>query len=102
MTIEFSREDESAWVNENAQHYVEPTSAELTQLVADAAGFIRNHSAGGDAAAAAAGGLPVAQAKAAIMYAWNENTEGGWLIKTKGTGTERLDAVAKALLGPSE
>ena len=90
------------WVNENAQHYVEPTSAELTQLVADAAGFIRNHSAGGGGGAAAAGGLPVAQAKAAIMYAWNENTEGGWLIKTKGTGTERLDAVAKALLGPSE
>ena len=38
------------------------------------------------------------EAQVALAYAWNENTEGGWLLPTKGNGTMRLDAVAKALL----
>jgi hypothetical protein len=36
-------------------------------------------------------------ANAIIIYAWNENDEGGWLIPTLFEGTARLDAVAKVL-----
>jgi hypothetical protein len=36
-------------------------------------------------------------ANAIIIYAWNENDEGGWLIPTLSEGTARLDAVAKVL-----
>jgi hypothetical protein len=34
---------------------------------------------------------------AVIIYAWNENDEGGWLIPTLSEGTARLDAIAKVL-----
>jgi hypothetical protein len=40
-----------------------------------------------------------AEANAAIIYAWNETDEGGWLVPTKGEGTARLDAISK-VLGP--
>ena len=36
-------------------------------------------------------------ANAIIIYAWNENDEGGWLVPTLSEGTARLDAVAKIL-----
>lgn len=32
-----------------------------------------------------------------IIYAWNENDEGGWLIPTLSEGTARLDAIARVL-----
>jgi len=32
-----------------------------------------------------------------IIYAWNENDEGGWLIPTLSEGTARLDAIAGVL-----
>ena len=32
-----------------------------------------------------------------IMYAWNENGEGGWLTPTKSEGTARLDAIKKVI-----
>ncbi len=38
-------------------------------------------------------------ANAIIIYAWNENDEGGWLIPTLSEGTARLDAIAKVLKG---
>ena len=38
-----------------------------------------------------------APAEAAIIYAWNENDEGGWLVPTLGEGTARLDAIGKVL-----
>jgi hypothetical protein len=34
---------------------------------------------------------------AIIIYAWNENDEGGWLIPTLTEGTARLDAVGRVL-----
>lgn len=39
------------------------------------------------------------QAKAglAIIYAWNENDEGGWLVPTLGDGNARLEAIGKIL-----
>jgi len=38
-----------------------------------------------------------APAQAVIIYAWNENDEGGWLVPTLGEGTARIDAIAKVL-----
>jgi len=38
-----------------------------------------------------------APAQAAIIYAWNEFDEGGWLAPTLSEGTARLDAVAGVL-----
>jgi hypothetical protein len=38
-------------------------------------------------------------ANAIIIYAWNENDEGGWLIPTLSEGPARLDAIA-AVLNP--
>lgn len=38
-----------------------------------------------------------APAQTAIIYAWNEFDEGGWLCPTLSEGTARLDAVAKVL-----
>ena len=36
-------------------------------------------------------------AKLALIYAWNENDEGGWLVPTLDEGTARLDAIARIL-----
>ena len=38
-----------------------------------------------------------AAARAILIYAWNENDEGGWLVPTLGDGTSRLKAVRTAL-----
>ncbi len=36
-------------------------------------------------------------AKTALIYAWNENDEGGWLVPTLSEGTARLDAIGRVL-----
>jgi len=41
--------------------------------------------------------LASASSRAVIIYAWDENDEGGWLVPTLGEGTARLDALAKVL-----
>lgn len=38
-----------------------------------------------------------ARAKAVIIYAWNENDEGGWLVPTLSEGAARLDAIQAVL-----
>jgi hypothetical protein len=38
-------------------------------------------------------------AQTALVYAWNENDEGGWLIPTYPDDSRRLQAVARALCG---
>jgi len=38
-----------------------------------------------------------AQAQTALIYAWNEFDEGGWLAPTRSEGTARLDAIGRAL-----
>lgn len=72
------------WVNESAEHYERPKPSELTSLFVTACKW----------SVARPDAVP---AQAAIAYAWNENTEGGWLLPTKGEGCTRLDAVAQAL-----
>ncbi len=39
-----------------------------------------------------------AQAKALLIYAWNENDEGGWLVPTLSEGDARLRAIGKVLI----
>ena len=34
-----------------------------------------------------------------LVYAWNENSEGGWLVPTLGEGTARIDALAEHVSG---
>ncbi len=41
----------------------------------------------------------VCQANAVLMYAWNENDEGGWLCPTLYEGTQRIDAVRAVVNG---
>jgi hypothetical protein len=38
-----------------------------------------------------------APADAVLVYAWNENDEGGWLVPTRGEGTARLAAIGRLL-----
>ena len=60
-----------------------PTPAEITGLFQDAKGFMAANPA-------------VVPTQTALVYAWNENTEGGWLLPTLGEGSVRLRAVANA------
>lgn len=39
----------------------------------------------------------VCEANTVIIYAWNELSEGGWLVPTLSEGTRRLDAVRRAV-----
>ncbi len=41
-----------------------------------------------------------APAQAILIYAWNENDEGGWLTPTLNEGSARLDAIQKVLRRP--
>ena len=38
-----------------------------------------------------------AEPNAVIIYAWNELTEGGWMVPTRGEGTARIDATGEVL-----
>ena len=40
---------------------------------------------------------PLPPAQTILIYAWNENDEGGWLVPTGGEGTSRIEALGKAL-----
>jgi hypothetical protein len=40
---------------------------------------------------------PDQQAAVALIYAWNENDEGGWLMPTWPCQTDRLDALHQVL-----
>jgi len=39
-----------------------------------------------------------APADTALIYAWNENDEGGWLVPTLCEGTDRLDEIRRVLI----
>ena len=43
-----------------------------------------------------------APAQAAIIYAWNENDEGGWIVPTLHDGSARLDAIGAVLQARKE
>ena len=69
----------------NADRYYETATAEeLADHVRNMLQWIRGH-------------RHVTEANLAIIYAWNENDEGGWLVPTLGEGTSRLDAVERVL-----
>ena len=76
-----------AWQQPNVgidNYYQPPTSTELSRHLADAVAWIRTHS-------------DAAPAKALLIYAWNENDEGGWLVPTLKGDTWRLQAIRKGL-----
>ncbi|TAN37297.1 MAG: hypothetical protein EPN23_06210 [Verrucomicrobia bacterium] len=64
--------------------YEMPTPAELTMHLDRALTWINQNPT-------------AAPAQAVIIYAWNENDEGGWLVPTLSEGTARIEAVAKIL-----
>ena len=63
---------------------VTATPAQLAQHLQDALEWTQNNRA-------------LNPANVVIIYAWNENDEGGWLIPTLSEGTARLDAIARVL-----
>ena len=75
------------WVKEGPEHYIKPKKAEITSLFKHAKAWLQREKNN------------LGEADTAIVYAWNECTEGGWLLPTKGEGRTRLEAVANALLG---
>lgn len=73
-----------SWVHEGPQHFVPATPADLRGLVNSAVSWT-------------CANPKAAPAATVLMYAWNENSEGGFLIPTLGNGTERVDALAEVL-----
>lgn len=66
------------------QYYETPTPSELAEHASKALEWLRINRAG-------------APAGLALIYAWNENDEGGWLVPTLAEGTARLDALRVVL-----
>ena len=64
--------------------YASPTPAELSSHLRDAVEWVNAHPAD-------------TPSKAVLIYAWNENDEGGWLVPTLQDGAHRVEAVRKAL-----
>ncbi len=64
--------------------YHAPTAAELLLHLEHAVMWVEAHA-------------DAAPARAILIYAWNENDEGGWLVPTFGDGTWRIQAIRKAL-----
>ncbi len=64
--------------------YAPPTPAELSSHLRAAVTWVGAHAA-------------AAPAKAVLIYAWNENDEGGWLVPTLMDGSWRVQAVRRAL-----
>jgi len=66
----------------------QPTPGELAAHLRDAITFVNEHP-------------EVCEARAIIIYAWNEYDEGGWIAPTRGAdgnpNTERLDAIRTVL-----
>ncbi len=60
-----------------------PTAKEVAATVTAAVQWVCNNSA-------------AAVTRHVLVYAWNENSEGGWLLPTLGEGTARIDALAAA------
>ncbi len=64
--------------------YRVPTAGELSQHLRHALEWVQTHA-------------EAALAKAVLIYAWNENDEGGWLVPTLEEGDWRVQAVRKVL-----
>lgn len=65
-------------------YYAPPRPEELADLVGDAMRWTEANPA-------------AAKARTVLIYAWNENDEGGWLVPTHAEGNARLEAIRKVL-----
>ena len=75
------------WVpNPKPNYFQTPKPEELAGHLRDAIDWLAAHRA-------------AAPSNAIIIYAWNENDEGGWLVPTLGEGTSRVDALGKVMSG---
>ena len=66
------------------KYYESPTPDELASHLKDAIVWVKDNP-------------DICPAQAVIVYAWNENDEGGWLVPTLSEGTARIDAISKIL-----
>jgi len=67
-----------------ADWFAPPTPEQLADHVNEALVWTRTHT-------------KACPAQAILIYAWNELSEGGWLVPTLKDGTARLDALSKVL-----
>ena len=81
------------WTEGSPLHTLPPKPAELANHLANAIDWTTRNRAS------------VTPANTVLIYAWNENDEGGWLVPTLNPdgsiNTERLDAIAAKLKGRS-
>lgn len=68
------------------EYYEPPTPAELAAHLKRALSWVDAHP-------------EAAPARAALIYAWNEHDEGGWLVPTLSEGAARLEALRPILRG---
>lgn len=66
------------------KYYHNPTPTELAAHLSRALSWMQNNPQS-------------TPAQLALIYAWNENDEGGWLVPTLGEGKARIDAIEKML-----
>lgn len=75
------------WQQPNAgieELYAAPTAPELSKHLGNAVAWIKAH-------------LDTTHGKAVLIYAWNKNDEGDWLVPTLNEGHSHLRAVQSAL-----
>lgn len=65
--------------------YQEPRPEELSEHVVEAMRWVKRNSV-------------IAEANTVLVYAWNENDEGGWIIPTLGEGDGRVRALGAAIV----
>ena len=65
-------------------YFQTPTPAELAAHVERAVRWVQKNP-------------DVAESRAILIYAWNENDEGGWLVPTLSEGTARVEALSRVL-----
>ncbi len=88
-------ENPVSWINDPVsmyeKYYETPTLQEIVNHLQEAFDFIEAHPDN-------------CEANTVLMYAWNENDEGGWLtpVLPEYGGTERVDALRSFLIQPGE
>ena len=82
-------ETKTPWATGSTNYTAPPSPAELANHLGDALDWTRSHLAN------------TTRANTVLIYAWNENDEGGWLVPTLNvdgsTNAERLAAIAAKL-----
>lgn len=86
-------ENPTSWDSGSTTYTLPPTPTELTAHVADALDWTRSNR------------FTAARANTVLIYGWNENDEGGWLVPTLGADgapNEERIAALKKVLRPNE